>query len=123
MRASGNIRQGGVFRRCRRTGGRLIVVRRARPGGGIPHRGRRRVLATANLREVAPPSPSRFLLGTMEAVSPALPRYYARVDREVGAWREPFTVTVGGGAGINADFYAALMDRWGLPRALVSRAI
>jgi pimeloyl-ACP methyl ester carboxylesterase/phosphohistidine swiveling domain-containing protein len=83
----------------------------------------RRLLTAANLREVAPPEPSRFLLGTIEAVSQSLPRFYARFDGGIDAWQEPFTVTAAGRACINADFYAALMDRWGLPRSLVSRAI
>jgi pimeloyl-ACP methyl ester carboxylesterase/phosphohistidine swiveling domain-containing protein len=93
----------------------------ARPVG--ERHGPRRLLSAANLREVLPPDPSPFLIGATAAVSLTLPRYYARHDRAVATWREPFSVVVGGRSYLNADLFAALMDRWGLPRRRVAQTI
>src|SRR5262249_20628029 len=83
----------------------------------------RRLLSIANLREVLPPNPSTFLIGATVAVSRTVPRSYACYDRAVATWREPFSVVVGGRSYLNADLFAALMDRWGLPRDRVARSI
>jgi pimeloyl-ACP methyl ester carboxylesterase/phosphohistidine swiveling domain-containing protein len=101
-----------------KAGFRLV---QARPAG--ERHGPRRLLSAANLREVLPPDPSPFLIGATAAVSLIVPRYYARHDRAVATWREPFSVVVGGRSYLNADLFAALMDRWGLPRRRVALTV
>jgi pimeloyl-ACP methyl ester carboxylesterase/phosphohistidine swiveling domain-containing protein len=93
----------------------------ARPVG--ERHGARRLLSAANLREIVPPDPSPFFVSAIERAGSRLPRYYARHDPWTSTWREPFTVSLGGRAYLNADFLTAVMDRWGLPRFLVSRGV
>lgn len=96
-------------------------ILQARPVG--ERHGARRLLSAANLREIMPPDPSPFFVGAIAAGNHVMPRYYARHDHALAAWHEPFSVTVGGRVYLNADLLTAIMDRWGLPRALVSRGV
>ncbi|MFM7203263.1 MAG: PEP-utilizing enzyme [Myxococcota bacterium] len=83
----------------------------------------RRLLSAANIKEIVPPVPSPLLVDVAEGAAWRLPRYYARLDEGLVGLEEPFTCTENGRYYLNLDLLAAIFDRWGLPRAWVSRQV
>lgn len=89
----------------------------------VPGLAPRRLLSAANVKEILPPVPSPLLVDVAEGAAWRLPRYYARLDPRLTTLDEPFTCTENGRYFVNLDLLAAVFDRWGLPRAWVSRQV
>ncbi|MEM7305883.1 MAG: PEP-utilizing enzyme [Planctomycetota bacterium] len=81
------------------------------------------VLSLANHREILGDPPSPWIVSVLGDAGRRALDFFAAVDSEVGRWRESYAVVAGGRAWLNMSFFFRLMDRWGLPRTMVTEGI
>lgn len=77
--------------------------------------GWRRHLTAANIAEILPPQPSRFVEYGQRRAAASIPAIMARWDSRVLQDNEPFTAVFGGASYINNDLFLARLADWGLP--------
>lgn len=77
--------------------------------------GWRRHLTAANIAEILPPQPSRFVEYGQRRAASSIPAIMARWDARVLQDNEPFTAVFGGASYINNDLFLARLADWGLP--------
>lgn len=77
--------------------------------------GWRRHLTAANIAEILPPQPSRFVEYGQRRAAASIPAIMARWDARVLQDNEPFTAVFGGASYINNDLFLARLADWGLP--------
>jgi len=77
--------------------------------------GWRRHLTAANIAEILPPQPSRFVEYGQRRAAASIPAIMARWDSRVLQDNEPFTALFGGASYINNDLFLARLADWGLP--------
>ncbi|MGC5702162.1 alpha/beta hydrolase [Pseudomonas sp. NFXW11] len=77
--------------------------------------GWRRHLTAANIAEILPPQPSRFVEYGQRRAAASIPAIMARWDSRVLEDNEPFTALFGGASYINNDLFLARLADWGLP--------
>ncbi|RBJ77632.1 alpha/beta hydrolase [Pseudomonas sp. MWU12-2534b] len=77
--------------------------------------GWRRHLTAANIAEILPPQPSRFVEYGQRRAAASIPAIMARWDARVLQDNEPFTALFGGASYINNDLFLARLADWGLP--------
>ncbi|MGE8413706.1 MAG: alpha/beta hydrolase [Pseudomonas sp.] len=77
--------------------------------------GWRRHLTAANIAEILPPQPSRFVEYGQRRAAASIPAIMARWDARVLENNEPFTALFGGASYINNDLFLARLADWGLP--------
>jgi pyruvate,water dikinase len=84
---------------------------------------RNETLSLANHREILGDPPSPWMVGLLaEAARPAM-AFFAEVDPPTAAWDEPYAVELAGRAWLNFSAFYRLMDRWGLPRSMVTDGV
>lgn len=77
--------------------------------------GWRRHLTAANIAEILPPQPSRFVEYAQRRAAASIPAVMARWDARVLEDNEPFTARFGDASYINNDLFLARLADWGLP--------
>ncbi len=77
--------------------------------------GWRRHLTAANIAEILPPQPSRFVEYAQRRAARSIPAIMARWDSRVLEDNEPFTALFGNASYINNDLFLARLADWGLP--------
>jgi pyruvate,water dikinase len=84
---------------------------------------RNETLSLANHREILGDPPSPWMVGLLaEAARPAM-TFFHEVDPATAAWDEPYAVELAGRAWLNFSAFYRMMDRWGLPRSLVTDGV
>ncbi|MBD8575975.1 alpha/beta hydrolase [Pseudomonas syringae] len=76
--------------------------------------GWRRHLTAANIAEILPPQPSRFVEYGQRRAAASIPAIMARWDARVLQDNEPFTAVFGGASYINNDLFLARLADWGI---------
>ncbi|CAM4271273.1 alpha/beta hydrolase [Bordetella muralis] len=76
--------------------------------------GWRRHLTSANIAEILPPQPSRFVEYAQRRAAASIPAIMARWDPRVLQDNEPFTSVYGGASYINNDLFLARLANWGV---------
>jgi phosphohistidine swiveling domain-containing protein len=84
---------------------------------------RERILSLANHREILGDPPSPWIVSAVVAAGREAPAFFAEVFPEMRGWDEPYAVEVGGRAWLNFSLFFRLMDRCGLPRAMVNEGV
>lgn len=79
--------------------------------------GWRRHLTAANIAEILPPQPSRFVEYGQRRAAASIPAIMARWDARVLQDNEPFTAVFGGASYINNDLFLARLADWGISAA------
>ncbi|WNW11382.1 PEP-utilizing enzyme [Pseudomonas sp. DTU_2021_1001937_2_SI_NGA_ILE_001] len=77
--------------------------------------GWRRHLTAANIAEILPPQPSRFVEYGQRRAAASIPAIMARWDTRVLQDNEPFTAVYDGASYINNDLFLARLADWGIP--------
>jgi len=103
------------------TAGGEPVLLQARPAL-FPVR-RCETLSLANHKEILGDPPSPWMTGVLAAVGRPVMRFFERVDPPVAAWSETYSVELGERAWLNFSAFFRLMDRWGLPRTMVTEGV
>lgn len=80
----------------------------------ISEHGWRRHLTSANIAEILPPKPSRFVEYAQRRAATSIPAIMARWDSRVLQDNEPFTAVFGGASYINNDLFLARLSDWGI---------
>lgn len=83
----------------------------------ISEHGWRRHLTAANIAEILPPQPSRFVEYAQRRAATSIPAVMARWDSRVLQDNEPFTAVFGGASYINNDLFLARLSDWGVSAA------
>lgn len=83
----------------------------------ISEHGWRRHLTAANIAEILPPQPSRFVEYGQRRAAASIPAIMARWDSRVLQDNEPFTAVFGGASYINNDLFLARLSDWGISAA------
>ncbi|MFK3774126.1 alpha/beta hydrolase [Pseudomonas sp. NPDC089406] len=83
----------------------------------ISEHGWRRHLTAANIAEILPPQPSRFVEYAQRRAAASIPAVMARWDSRVLQDNEPFTAVFGGASYINNDLFLARLADWGVASA------
>ncbi|MFK0309841.1 alpha/beta hydrolase [Pseudomonas sp. NPDC090233] len=83
----------------------------------ISEHGWRRHLTSANIAEILPPQPSRFVEYAQRRAAASIPAIMARWDSRVLQDNEPFTAVFGGASYINNDLFLARLADWGISAA------
>lgn len=91
--------------------GRQLWLLQYRP---ISDYGWRRHLTAANIAEILPPQPSRFVEYAQRRAAASIPAIMARWDARVLQDNEPFTAVFGGASYINNDLFLARLADWGV---------
>lgn len=91
--------------------GRQLWLLQYRP---ISDYGWRRHLTAANIAEILPPQPSRFVEYAQRRAAGSIPAIMARWDPRVLQDNEPFTALFGGASYINNDLFLARLADWGV---------
>ncbi|GAB7532249.1 alpha/beta hydrolase [Pseudomonas sp. 3A(2025)] len=91
--------------------GRQLWLLQYRP---ISDYGWRRHLTAANIAEILPPQPSRFVEYGQRRAAASIPAIMARWDARVLQDNEPFTAVFGGASYINNDLFLARLADWGI---------
>jgi pimeloyl-ACP methyl ester carboxylesterase len=91
--------------------GRLLWLLQYRP---ISDYGWRRHLTAANIAEILPSQPSRFVEYAQRRAAGSIPAIMARWDGRVLQDNEPFTAVFGGASYINNDLFLARLADWGV---------
>ena len=94
--------------------GRQLWLLQYRP---ISEHGWRRHLTSANIAEILPPQPSRFVEYAQRRAAASIPAIMARWDSRVLQDNEPFTAVFGGASYINNDLFLARLADWGISAA------
>lgn len=84
---------------------------------------RNETLSLANHKEILGDPPSPWIASVVVAAGREVLSFFTAVDPEVGTWEETYAVDLGERAWMNFSFFFRLMDRWGLPRALVTEGV
>lgn len=80
-------------------------------------------LSLANHKEILGDLPSPWMVGVLAEIGRPVLRFFERVDPPVAAWRETYSVELGERAWLNFSFFFRLMDRWGMPRSMVTEGV
>jgi len=83
----------------------------------ISEHGWRRHLTSANIAEILPAQPSRFVEYAQRRAATSIPAIMARWDSRVLQDNEPFTAVFGGASYINNDLFLARLADWGISAA------
>lgn len=83
----------------------------------ISEHGWRRHLTAANIGEILPPQPSRFVEYAQRRAAASIPAVMARWDSRVLQDNEPFTALYDGASYINNDLFLARLADWGIASA------
>jgi phosphohistidine swiveling domain-containing protein len=84
---------------------------------------RNQTLSVANHRETLGNLPSPWIVGVYAEVGNPVLELARRADPSLPDWDEHYAVCLAGRAWVNFSALFRLMDRWGLPRSLVSRSL
>ncbi|KGS13478.1 alpha/beta hydrolase, partial [Pseudomonas coronafaciens] len=76
--------------------------------------GWRRHLTAANIAEILPPQPSRFVEYAQRRAASSIPAIMARWDPRILQDNEPFTALFGAASYINNDLFLARLADWGI---------
>lgn len=80
-------------------------------------------LSLANHKEILGDPPSPWMVGVIAGVSRPAMRFFERIDPVVAGWEEPYSIELGERAWLNFSVFFRLMDRWGLPRTMVTDGV
>lgn len=80
-------------------------------------------LSLANHKEILGDPPSPWILGVINDIARPVMRFFESVDPAVAAWDEPYAIELGGRSWLNFSVFFRLMDRWGLPRTMVTESV
>ncbi|HMB05216.1 MAG TPA: PEP-utilizing enzyme [Isosphaeraceae bacterium] len=80
-------------------------------------------LSLANHKEILGDPPSPWMVGIIHEIGRKVMRFYEEVDPAIAAWEEPYSVELGERSWLNFSAFFRLMDRWGLPRTMVTEGI
>jgi phosphohistidine swiveling domain-containing protein len=103
-----------------RTGGERILLQARR--ALFPVR-RNQTLSVANHRETLGNLPSPWIVGVYAEVGNPVLDLARSADPSLPEWDEPYAVHLAGRTWVNFSALFRLLDRWGLPRSLVSRSL
>ena len=84
---------------------------------------RNETLSLANNKETLGDLPSPWIIGVYSELGHPVLDLARRADPSLPDWNEPYAVSLAGRAWVNYSSLFRLMDRWGLPRTLVSRTL
>jgi len=119
--------------RVHRVFGGTLDIEWAEPDGGDPvllqvrpalfPLRRCQTLSLANHKEILGDPPSPWMTGTLAGVGRPVMQFFERIDPPTAAWQEAYAVELGERAWLNFSAFFHLMDRWGLPRTMVTDGV
>lgn len=98
-----------------------LVLLQARPA--LFPIARSETLSLANHKEILGDPPSPWIVSVLIEAGREVLDFFAEIDPEVRAWDEAYAIELGERAWMNFSFFFRLMDRWGLPRAMVTAGV
>lgn len=84
---------------------------------------RNRIVSLANHKEIMGDPPSPWITSCLEKASAGAADFFARADPATATWDEPYAIILAERAWMNFSFFFRLMDRWGLPRTMVTESV
>lgn len=84
---------------------------------------RSETLSLANHKEILGDPPSPWIVGVLVEAGREVLDFFAEIDPGVREWDEAYAIELGERAWMNFSFFFRLMDRWGLPRAMVTQGV
>lgn len=84
---------------------------------------RSETLSLANHKEILGDPPSPWIVSVLVESGREVLDFFAEIDPGVRAWEEAYAIELGERAWMNFSFFFRLMDRWGLPRAMVTQGV
>lgn len=84
---------------------------------------RSETLSLANHKEILGDPPSPWIVSVLVESGREVLDFFAEIDPGVRAWDEAYAIELGERAWMNFSFFFRLMDRWGLPRAMVTQGV
>jgi pyruvate,water dikinase len=80
-------------------------------------------LSLANHKEILGDPPSPWMVSVINAVARPVMRFFEAVDPAVAEWDESYAVELAERGWLNFSAFFRLMDRWGLPRTMVTEGV
>jgi pyruvate,water dikinase len=80
-------------------------------------------LSLANHKEILGDPPSPWMVGVVTEVGRPVMRFFEAIDPPTAAWEEAYAIELAGRAWLNFSAFFRLMDRWGLPRTMVTDGV
>jgi pyruvate,water dikinase len=80
-------------------------------------------LSLANHKEILGDPPSPWMVGVIAEASRPVMRFFEAIDPATAAWEESYAIELGERAWLNFSAFFRLMDRWGLPRTMVTEGV
>jgi rifampicin phosphotransferase len=84
---------------------------------------RSETLSLANHKEILGDPPSPWIVSVLVESGREVLDFFAEIDPGVREWDEAYAIELGERAWMNFSFFFRLMDRWGLPRAMVTQGV
>jgi len=80
-------------------------------------------LSLANHKEILGDPPSPWMVGVLGAVARPAMRFFEAVDPAIATWEEPYAIELAERGWLNFSAFFRMMDRWGLPRTMVTEGV
>ena len=85
---------------------------------------RNETLSLANHKEILGDPPSPWMVGVIAAVSrPVMIHFFEKIDPAMAGWEEGYAVELGERGWLNFSAFYRIMDRWGMPRTMVTEGV
>jgi phosphohistidine swiveling domain-containing protein len=84
---------------------------------------RNEILSLANHKEILGDPPSPWMTGVLAEAGKTVMGFFAEIDPEIAAWKEPYAVEIAERAWMNFSVFFRLMDHWGMPRTMVTDGV
>jgi pyruvate,water dikinase len=84
---------------------------------------RNETLSLANHKEILGDPPSPWMVGVIADVARPVLRFFEAVDPAIKDWDERYAVDLAERGWLNFSVFFRMMDRWGLPRTMVTEGI
>lgn len=80
-------------------------------------------LSLANHKEILGDPPSPWMAGVVTEVGRPVMKFFEAIDPPTAAWEESYAIELADRAWLNFSVFFRLMDRWGLPRTMVTDGV
>lgn len=80
-------------------------------------------LSLANHKEILGDPPSPWMVGVLTEISRPVMQFFHAIDPATAAWEESYAIELGERGWMNFSAFFRLMDRWGLPRTMVTDGV
>ena len=80
-------------------------------------------LSLANHKEILGDPPSPWMVGVINDIGRPVMRFFEAIDPVIADWEEPYAIELADRGWLNFSVFFRIMDRWGLPRTLVTEGI